>query len=97
LTFLDLLLLDQDWRSHASCSRFDPDLFFSPGAIEHKVAKRICRDCPVRADCLAYAMETPVDHGIWGGYTERERRRFRRQADGNWRAHPTFNNASYVA
>ena len=73
------LLLDQDWRAAARCSQFDPDLFFAPGAIEHKEAKRICRDCPVRVECLRYAMSTPVDHGIWGGMTERERRRHRRQ------------------
>lgn len=74
------LALDQDWRAFALCARFDPNLWFAPGAIEHKEAKRICRDCPVRRDCLAYAMETPVDHGIWGGMTERERRRQRRRA-----------------
>ena len=78
---MDARLADgQDWRSGALCARFDPDLFFSPGAIEHKEAKKICRDCPVRRQCLAYAMETCIDHGIWGGLTERERRRFRRQA-----------------
>ena len=74
------VLTGENWRADALCSRTDPDLWFSPGAIEHKEAKRICRDCPVRLDCLQYAMETPVDHGIWGGLTERERRRFRRQA-----------------
>jgi WhiB family redox-sensing transcriptional regulator len=77
----------QDWRAFAACSGKDPDLFFAPGAIEHKMAKRICRGCPVRMECLAYAMEEPVDHGVWGGMTERERRRYRRQAgSGDWRA-----------
>ncbi len=74
-----LELLDQDWRAYASCAKFDPDLFFAPGALEHREAKRVCRDCPVRLECLNYAMSTPVDHGIWGGMTERERRRQRRQ------------------
>ena len=82
----EVLYVDQDWRAHASCARFDPDLFFSPGALEHKMAKRICRECPVRRDCLAYAMEEPVDHGVWGGLTERERRRARREAGAEWRA-----------
>lgn len=76
---LSTLLLDQDWRAQALCSKCDPDLFFAPGAIEHKEAKRVCRDCPVRMECLSYAMSTPIDHGIWGGMTERERRRHRRQ------------------
>lgn len=83
----EISMLDQDWRAHAACARIDPDLWFSPGAIEHKQAKRVCRDCDVRAQCLAYAMEKPVDHGIWGGLTERERRRIRRQARGrDWRS-----------
>lgn len=75
---LDVLLLDQDWRSQAVCAQSDPDLWFSPGAVEHREAKKICRECPVRRQCLAYAMEAPVDHGVWGGLTERERRRRRR-------------------
>lgn len=80
-------LVDQDWRAEASCSKTDPELWFAVGALEHKRAKNICRDCPVRRQCLSYAMDAPVDHGIWGGLTERERRRFRRQA-GNvgWRS-----------
>ena len=79
---------DQDWRAHALCARAaEPELFFAPGALEHRVAKRICRDCPVQVQCLTYAMEAPVDHGIWGGLTERERRGYRRKAGaGDWRA-----------
>jgi WhiB family redox-sensing transcriptional regulator len=77
---------DQDWRAHALCAQIDPDLFFAPGALEHKLAKRVCRECPVQRECLVYAMETPVDHGIWGGLTERERRGFRRRAGAlDWR------------
>jgi WhiB family redox-sensing transcriptional regulator len=72
-------LEELEWRADALCSSFDPDLWFSPGALEHKEAKRICRSCPVRRDCLAYALETPVDHGVWGGLTERERRSYRRR------------------
>ena len=78
---------EQDWRALGACSRTDPDLWFAVGAMEHKQAKRICRECPVQGQCLAYAMDAPVDHGIWGGLTERERRRFRRQAGAkDWRA-----------
>jgi len=68
-----------EWRAGALCSGSDPDLWFSPGAIEHKEAKRICRDCPVRRECLEYALATPVDQGVWGGMTERERRSYRRR------------------
>ena len=78
---------EQDWRALGACSKTDPDLWFAVGAMEHKQAKRICRECPVQSQCLAYAMDAPVDHGIWGGLTERERRRFRRQAGAkDWRA-----------
>ncbi|MFP5299420.1 MAG: WhiB family transcriptional regulator [Actinomycetota bacterium] len=77
---------DQDWRAFGSCASFDPEIFFAVGAQEHRQAKSICGDCPVRSQCLAYAMEAPVDHGIWGGMTERERRRHRRLAqNGDWR------------
>ncbi|MDQ3877780.1 MAG: WhiB family transcriptional regulator [Actinomycetota bacterium] len=79
--------VDQDWRAMGLCAGGDPDLWFSVGAFEHKQAKMICRRCPVKRQCLTYAMEAPVDHGIWGGMTERERRRHRRTAPGgDWRA-----------
>ncbi|HVL64252.1 MAG TPA: WhiB family transcriptional regulator [Actinomycetota bacterium] len=82
------LLLDQNWRALGSCATTDANLWFAVGAREHKEAKKICRSCPVRTECLSYAMDAPVDHGVWGGFTERERRRFRRQAgDAGWRAH----------
>lgn len=83
----EVLLLDQDWRALAKCAQTDPDLWFAVGAREHKLAKRICRSCPVRRDCLSYAMDAPIDHGIWGGMTERERKRYRRQAGAaGWRS-----------
>lgn len=87
ITENDERLKDQNWRALGSCAGADPDLWFSVGALEHKQAKTICRQCPVRMSCLEYAMEEPVDHGIWGGMTERERRRQRRKAGvGNWRS-----------
>jgi WhiB family redox-sensing transcriptional regulator len=78
---------DQDWRAGALCASIDPDIFFAVGAREHREAKSICKQCPVRTQCLVHALEAPIDHGIWGGMTERERRRFRRQAGiGGWQA-----------
>ncbi len=78
---------DQDWRAEGLCAGRDPDLWFAVGAFEHKQAKRICRDCPVQRECLSYAMDLPVDHGIWGGMTERERLRWRRKAGrAGWRS-----------
>jgi WhiB family transcriptional regulator, redox-sensing transcriptional regulator len=84
---LETYLKDQDWRALAHCSSIDPELFFSVGARESKQAKQICKGCPVRMDCLNYAMELPVSHGTWGGLTERERRRTRRTAGtAGWRS-----------
>jgi WhiB family redox-sensing transcriptional regulator len=84
---IDDVSQDEDWRSLGNCADQNPDLWFAVGAIEHKMAKRVCRGCPVRDQCLAYAMDHPVDHGIWGGLTERERRRWRRLAgDDGWRS-----------
>src|SRR5688500_8550112 len=52
-------VLEQDWRAMGACSSTDPDLWFAVGAMEHKQAKRICRECPVQGQCLAYAMDAP--------------------------------------
>lgn len=76
-----LSLEDQDWRAGAACAAAgEAELWFAVGAVEHKKAKLICRHCNVRRECLSFAMNEPVDHGIWGGLTERERRRHRRQS-----------------
>ena len=72
-----------DWRQGAACRDQDPELFFpltemGPGARQVDRAKAVCARCPVRADCLAYALEGGLDHGIFGGTTESERRELRR-------------------
>src|SRR5689334_20900499 len=62
-----------DWPSLAACQSGDPDALFVQGA-EQNVAKRICRSCPVRYECLADALDNRIEFGVWGGMTERERR-----------------------
>lgn len=62
-----------DWPSLAACRNGDPDALFVQGA-EQNVAKRICRGCPVRYECLADALDNRIEFGVWGGMTERERR-----------------------
>ena len=57
----------------AACRNGDPDALFVQGA-EQNVAKRICRSCPVRYECLADALDNRIEFGVWGGMTERERR-----------------------
>src|SRR5688572_27766033 len=62
-----------DWPSLAACRNGDPDALFVQGA-EQNIAKRICRGCPVRYECLADALDNRIEFGVWGGMTERERR-----------------------
>ena len=62
-----------NWPSQAACRSGNPDALFVQGA-EQKVAKRICRNCPVRYECLADALDNRIEFGVWGGMTERERR-----------------------
>ena len=74
----------EDWRDQASCRSVDPDLFFPVGTtgvalvqIEH--AKAVCKTCPVQGACLEFALATNQESGIWGGTSEEERRKLRRQ------------------
>lgn len=70
-----------DWPSLAACRNGDPDALFVQGA-EQNVAKRICRGCPVRYECLADALDNRIEFGVWGGMTERERRALLRRHSG---------------
>jgi WhiB family transcriptional regulator, redox-sensing transcriptional regulator len=72
------------WIEHARCIGEDPELFFPIGttgpAIEQtERAIEVCRDCPVRAECLEWSLATCQDAGVWGGLGEEERREIRRQ------------------
>jgi WhiB family redox-sensing transcriptional regulator len=62
-----------------NCLGVDPDLFFPERGASVKAAKEVCRGCVVQEDCLEYALEKGEKFGIWGGMSERERRRIRRQ------------------
>jgi len=70
---------DHSWQDHANCLGVDPDLFFPERGASTREAKEVCRGCVVRAQCLEYALENSEKFGIWGGMSERERRRIRRQ------------------
>ncbi len=67
-----------DWKSKANCMGVDPDLFFPERGMSTREAKEVCRGCIVREDCLEYALANGEKFGIWGGLSERERRRIRR-------------------
>ncbi|EST36972.1 transcription factor WhiB [Streptomycetaceae bacterium MP113-05] len=74
------------WSEHGLCRSTDPDRLFAEGAAQHR-AKTVCTGCPVRTECLAYALDTRVEFGVWGGMTERERRALlrRRPTVTSWR------------
>ena len=67
------------WRQRAACRGVDPDIFFPASEEDAEPAKAICGQCPVRQACLEYALANREREGIWGGATERERRRIIRQ------------------
>ena len=74
-----------NWRSAGACRSADPDLFFplsSTGRGERQIAraKTICAGCPVRRECLEFALAHDQAHGIWGGTTPEDRQRRRRRA-----------------
>ena len=71
--------LDKTWQDYSNCLGVDPDLFFPERGASTREAKEVCRGCVVREDCLEYALNNGEKFGIWGGMSERERRRIRRQ------------------
>ena len=66
------------WMAAGLCAEVDPELFYPEFGAPNQDAKRICAGCEVRAECLAYALAHRERFGVWGGTTERERRRLRR-------------------
>jgi WhiB family redox-sensing transcriptional regulator len=69
---------DEGWQERALCAQTDPEAFFPEKGGSTREAKRICSGCEVRAECLDYALAQDERFGIWGGLSERERRRLRR-------------------
>ena len=67
----------EPWMDQALCTQVDPELFFPIVGSNVNPARRVCRECPVRAECLAYALEHDLRHGVWGGTSERQRERLR--------------------
>ena len=76
----ELLGEEQPWVGRAACRGADPALFFPGPDDDPSEALELCGRCPVRQDCLEYALEARERYGIWGGMTERERRRLIRRS-----------------
>ena len=72
-------LASRRWQERANCLGVDPDLFFPERGASTREAKAVCGGCEVRIECLEYALRNGEKFGIWGGMSERERRRIRRQ------------------
>lgn len=71
---------EQLWMLEAKCLDADPEAFFPEKGGSTREAKRVCGACPVREECLDYALANDERFGIWGGLSERERRRAKRLA-----------------
>ncbi|MYH55713.1 MAG: WhiB family transcriptional regulator [Acidimicrobiia bacterium] len=67
------------WREFANCLGANEDLFFPDRGASTRAAKQICAECQVRVDCLEYAVTQGEKFGIWGGLSERERRKIRKR------------------
>lgn len=77
------VVIDEDdnalaWQTDALCAQTDPEAFFPEKGGSTREAKKICQRCSVRSECLEYALAHDERFGIWGGLSERERRRLKR-------------------
>lgn len=63
------------WMENASCADFPREMFFPTDGGGVVRAQKVCASCPVSGDCLRYALANHIDHGVWGGCSERKRRR----------------------
>ena len=84
LSLLDLAGQDSDdaelsWQERALCAQTAPEAFFPEKGGSTREAKKVCVSCEVRAECLEYALENDERFGIWGGLSERERRKLKRR------------------
>ncbi|GAA1215199.1 MULTISPECIES: WhiB family transcriptional regulator [Prauserella] len=71
---------EQEWQERALCAQTDPEAFFPEKGGSTREAKRICQGCEVKDDCLEYALAHDERFGIWGGLSERERRKLKKRA-----------------
>ncbi|TCP49238.1 transcription factor WhiB [Tamaricihabitans halophyticus] len=71
---------EQEWQERALCAQTDPEAFFPEKGGSTREAKRICQGCEVRGECLEYALAHDERFGIWGGLSERERRKLKKRA-----------------
>ena len=71
--------MNTDWMTQGKCKELAWEMFFPRDGMGLTAAQKICAECPVSKRCLEYALENHIGHGIWGGCSERERRRILRR------------------
>ncbi len=71
--------MDTEWMADGKCREVPPATFFPSDGLGVQSAQKICAECPVAEACLEYALAQRIDHGVWGGKSERERRRILRR------------------
>lgn len=67
--------MDTNWMARGLCANELPEKFFPSDGVGVEIARRTCATCPVQGQCLEHALRNRIDHGVWGGCSERERRR----------------------
>lgn len=67
--------MDTSWMARGRCAAEPPERFFPSDGVGVDRARRICEPCPVKEPCLEYALRNRIEHGVWGGHSERSRRR----------------------
>jgi WhiB family redox-sensing transcriptional regulator len=70
-----LLAMVSNWMAVGNCNNHPPAVFFPSDGVGVEIAKKICATCPAQEPCLEYALANRIDHGVWGGTSERQRRR----------------------
>lgn len=73
------MTMETTWMARGNCASEPPSLFFPSDGIGVQVAQQVCEGCPVRTPCLEYALANSIEHGVWGGCSERERRRIKKR------------------
>lgn len=68
------------WTELALCAQSDPEAWFPEKGCSTREAKKVCRGCPVRTECLDYALENDERFGVWGGTSEKQRRKLKRRS-----------------
>jgi WhiB family redox-sensing transcriptional regulator len=75
-----ITVLVPEWMGDALCAQVDTELFFPEKGASSREARKVCKSCPVRKECLEFSVKTGQRFGVWGGQSERERRKIKRSA-----------------